>query len=86
MESLATRWPQPLPPLVLDGIADVMPFADRFPAAPMSGSEPALRIVDGGGERTVSRDALVAAAPGMTPERKQAGKRERQKPYSLLNP
>ena len=30
--------------------------------------------------------ALVAAAPGMTPERKQAGKRERQKPYSLLNP
>ncbi len=30
--------------------------------------------------------ALVAAAPGMTPERQQAGKRERQKPYSLLNP
>ena len=30
--------------------------------------------------------ALVAAAPGMTPECKQAGKRERQKPYSLLNP
>ena len=72
MESLATRWPQPLPPLVLDGIADVMPFADRFPAAPMSGSEPALRIVDGGGERTVSRDALAGGAPDADAEAARA--------------
>ena len=72
MESLATRWPQPLPPLVLDGIADVMPFADRFPAAPMSGSEPALRIVDDGGERTVSRDALAGGAPDADAEAARA--------------
>ena len=64
MGSLATRWPGALPPLVLDGIADVMPFADRFPAAPTGGSEPALRVVGDGGARTVSRDALAGAAPG----------------------
>ena len=72
MESLATRWSSPLPSLVLDGIADVMPFADRFPAAPMSGSEPALRIVDGGGERTVSRDALAGGAPDADAEAARA--------------
>ena len=72
MESLATRWPRPLPPLVLDGIADVMPFADRFPAAPMSGSEPALRIVGDGGERTVSRDALAGGAPDADAEAARA--------------
>ena len=63
MESLATRWSSPLPPLVLDGIADVMPFADRFPAAPTGGSEPALRVVGDGGARTVSRDALAEGRP-----------------------
>ena len=68
MESLATRWPRPLPPLVLDGIADVMPFADRFPAVPTDGSAPALQIVRNGEPRTVSRDALVAAAPGTDAE------------------
>ena len=64
MGSLATRWPGALPPLVLDGIADVMPFADRFPAAPTGGSEPALRVVGDGGARTVSRDALAEGRPG----------------------
>ena len=63
MGSLATRWPGALPPLVLDGIADVMPFADRFPAAPTGGSEPALRVVGDGGARTVSRDALAEGRP-----------------------
>ena len=63
MESLATRWSSALPPLVLDGIADVMPFADRFPAAPTGGSEPALRVVGDGGARTVSRDALAEGRP-----------------------
>ena len=68
MESLATRWPGPLPPLVLDGVADVMPLADRFPAVPTDGSAPALQIVRNGEPRTVSRDALVAAAPGADAE------------------
>ena len=68
MESLATRWPGPLPPLVLDGVADVMPLADRFPAVPTDGSAPALQIVRNGEPRTVSRDALVAAAPGTDAE------------------
>ncbi|WP_273167021.1 TIGR03089 family protein [Actinomyces israelii] len=63
MGSLATRWPGAIPPLVLDGIADVMPFADRFPAAPTGGSEPALRVVGDGGARTVSRDALAEGRP-----------------------
>ena len=68
MESLATRWPGPLPPLVLDGVADVMPLAARFPAVPTDGSAPALQIVRNGEPRTVSRDALVAAAPGTDAE------------------
>ena len=68
MESLATRWPGPLPPLVLDGVADVMPLADRVPAVPTDGSAPALQIVRNGEPRTVSRDALVAAAPGTDAE------------------
>ena len=34
----------------------------------------------------VQRLAALVAAPGMTPERQQAGKREQQKPYPLLNP
>ena len=75
MGSLATRWPGALPPLVLDGIADVMPFADRFPAAPTGGSEPALRVVGDGGERTVSRDALAGAAPAPAPGAAPAGAR-----------
>ena len=64
MESLATRWPGPLPPLVLDGVADVMPLADRLPAVPTDGSAPARN----GEPRTASRDALVAAAPGTDAE------------------
>ena len=64
MGSLAMCWLGALPPLVLDGIADVMPFADRFPAAPTGGSEPALRVVGDGGARTVSRDALAEGRPG----------------------
>ena len=62
MGSLATHWPTPLPPLTLDGIADVMPFADHFPPAPTDGSEPALIVPQWDGLRTTSRDALVAPA------------------------
>ena len=62
MGSLATHWPTPLPPLTLDGIADVMPFADHFPPAPTDGSEPALIVPQRDGLRTTSRDALVAPA------------------------
>ena len=62
MGSLATHWPTPLPPLTLDGIADVMPFADPFPPAPTDGSEPALIVPQWDGLRTTSRDALVAPA------------------------
>ena len=59
MGSLATHWPTPLPPLTLDGIADVMPFADHFPPAPTGGSEPALIVSHRDGLRTTSRDALL---------------------------
>ena len=62
MGSLATHWPTPLPPLTLDGIADVMPFSDHFPPAPTDGSEPALIVPQRDGLRTTSRDALVAPA------------------------
>ena len=62
MGSLATHWPTPLPPLTLDGIADVMPFSDHFPPAPTDGSEPALIVPQWDGLRTTSRDALVAPA------------------------
>lgn len=63
MESLATRWPEPLPPLVLDGIADVMTHADRFPILPISGSDPALIVPDGDAAVSLSRDDVVAATP-----------------------
>ena len=62
MGSLATHWPTPLPPLTLDGIADVMPFSDHFPPAPTDGSELALIVPQRDGLRTTSRDALVAPA------------------------
>ena len=44
MGSLATHWPTPLPPLTLDGIADVMPFSDHFPPAPANTGEPPAAV------------------------------------------
>ncbi|WP_237564118.1 TIGR03089 family protein [Actinomyces sp. 432] len=62
-EPLATRWPGTLPPLVLDGVADVMPHADSFPAHAVGGATTAMVHYPAQAPGTaveVSRDALVA--------------------------
>ena len=64
--SLALRWPDELPPLVSDGVADLMAHPDSFPALPAAPGVPALiEAADSpGAERFLDRDALLASLPG----------------------
>ncbi|SDN23372.1 hypothetical protein SAMN05216355_101342 [Actinomyces ruminicola] len=62
-EPLARHWPGTLPPLVLDGVAEVMSRADAFPAQPVESTRAAIRLDPAGSAGTpteVSRAALVA--------------------------
>lgn len=56
--ALAMRWPGSLPPLVLDGVADVMPQADSFPTQAVAGARTAVM-------QTASQDS--AAQPASAP-------------------
>ena len=65
--SLATGWDEELPPLVLDGVADVMPHPDAFAPVRTGAERTALTLVTGGGAVDIGRgelaDAAVSAAP-----------------------
>ena len=65
--SLATGWDGALPPLVLDGVADVMPHPDAFAPVRTGAERTALTLVTGGGAVDIGRgelaDAAVSAAP-----------------------
>lgn len=61
--SLAVRCPGELPPLVLDGLADLMTHPDRFSGPQVPGSAAAVVEAAEDGLRTVSRDELVAGLP-----------------------
>lgn len=66
-EPLARRWPGALPPLVLDGVADVMPHPDSFTAGPFNGAAAAIVQYPGQAPDVpvqVSRDALAADPAG----------------------
>ncbi len=41
-QSLALRWPAPLPPLVLDGVADLMAYPDHYVSPPGTAAPPNL--------------------------------------------
>lgn len=60
LPSLALRWPGPLPPLVLDGAADLMGCPDSFPAAPAAPDQLALTTV-GAQARSWTRSQLAEA-------------------------
>ncbi|RRD24445.1 TIGR03089 family protein [Actinomyces bowdenii] len=62
-QSLAVRWPGDLPPLVIDGAAELMSHADAFTAVPRPGREPGLillREAGAGGPITLTRARLAA--------------------------
>ncbi|QPL05839.1 MULTISPECIES: TIGR03089 family protein [Actinomyces] len=61
--SLAIRYDGELPPLVLDGVADVMTYADHFAALPVGPDAPALVADDG---TRLGRGSLAAAAQQAT--------------------
>ena len=65
--SLATGWDGDLPPLVLDGVADVMPHPDTFAPVRTGADRTALTLATGGGAVDIGRgelaDAAVSAAP-----------------------
>ncbi|MDO4899395.1 TIGR03089 family protein [Actinomyces sp.] len=79
-EPLAVRWPESLPPLVLDGVADVMTRADSFPslridghrAAVLEGAETRPRKLPGDSAE-LSRDALAAGTVDSPPKAGSAG-------------
>ena len=56
--SLAVRWPGELPPLVLDGAADVMVHPDRMSPLPCDQAHPALVVADLPGDSGASGEAL----------------------------
>ena len=60
--SLATGWDGELPPLVLDGVADVMPHPDAFAPVRTGAERTALTLVTGGGAVDSSRGELAAEA------------------------
>ncbi len=60
LPSLALRWPGELPPLVLDGAADLMTYPDAFDPVPVGGVAAALETV---GEADRSAVASVAGGP-----------------------
>lgn len=63
LPSLALRWPGPLPPLVLDGAADLMGCPDVFPATPTAPEQLALTAIGAQGQvQSWTRGQLVAAA------------------------
>lgn len=69
--SLALRWPDGLPPLVCDGVADLMAHPDSFPALPAAPGAPALIEATGapggpGAVRSLDRGALVDSLPPTT--------------------
>ncbi|MDU0348883.1 TIGR03089 family protein, partial [Actinomyces sp. MRS3W] len=72
--ALAVRWPGDLPPLVLDGVADLMPRADDFTPPVSNGTQPALVRATGRSE-AVSRDALVTGLADFTDRADAAGRR-----------
>lgn len=87
--ALAMRWPGELPPLVLDGVADVMGYADSFTAPAVDGARTAFRAdatQASGTPAGISRAALVAGlaessnptdAPGAAEHASAAGTRPR---------
>lgn len=60
--SLATGWDGELPPLVLDGVADVMPHPDAFAPVRTGADRTALTLLAGGGAVDSSRGELAAEA------------------------
>ena len=60
--SLAAGWDGALPPLVLDGVADVMPHPDAFAPVRTGADRTALTLLAGGGAADSSRGELAAAA------------------------
>ncbi|WP_303325200.1 TIGR03089 family protein [Actinomyces radicidentis] len=62
--SLAVRWPGELPPLVLDGLADLMVHPDSFSGPAVPGSAAAVLEAAEGAARPLSRDEL---AEGLRP-------------------
>ena len=60
--SLATGWDGELPPLVLDGVADVMPHPDAFAPVRTGAERTALTLLAGGGAVDSSRGELAAEA------------------------
>lgn len=69
LPSLALRWPGPLPPLVLDGAADLMGCPDSCPAAPAAPEQPALTVLGDQAQSWTRRQVVEAAAlsPGTEP-------------------
>ena len=65
--SLATGWDGALPPLVLDGVADVMPHPDAFAPVRTGAERTALTLVTGGGAVDIGRDELAGAAVSAAP-------------------
>lgn len=65
VQSLAVRWPGELPPLVIDGAAELMSYADAFTAVPTPGDAPALTLLTGSGDgrpTTLTRTDLTQIA------------------------
>ena len=65
--SLATGWDGDLPPLVLDGVADVMPHPDTFAPVRTRADRTALTLATGGGAVDIGRDELAGAAVSAAP-------------------
>ena len=65
--SLATGWDGELPPLVLDGVADVMPHPDTFAPVRTGADRTALTLATGGGAVDIGRDELAGAAVSAAP-------------------
>ena len=61
--SLAVRWPGELPPLVLDGLADLMTHPDQYTGPQVPGSATAILEAADGRTRALSRDELVSGLP-----------------------
>ena len=60
--SLATGWDEELPPLVLDGVADVMPHPDAFAPVRTGAERTALTLLAGGGAVDSSRGEQIGRA------------------------
>lgn len=74
-QSLARRWPGELPPLVVDGVADLMTCPDRFPAPACSPGAPALEMIGAPAGSAMTREQLVRGLPDRARAARAAGAR-----------